>query len=86
MKASGADGTRSILDMERIGREPDYGVVVLLPPERLVEWFGTKEPTLEMIESNEDFFEDIERGHGVCVVAYNAGKPSEICFAGYSYD
>jgi len=32
------------------------------------------------------FFEEIERGTGVYVVLYDQGKPSEICFAGYSYD
>jgi hypothetical protein len=32
------------------------------------------------------FFEEVERGTGVYVVVYDQGKPSEICFAGYSFD
>jgi len=51
-----------------------------------MELFGTAEPTREMIEENDDFFEDIERGQGIYIVAYDEGRPSEICFAGYSFD
>jgi hypothetical protein len=86
LKASEADGTRSILDMERIGQSPDYGVVVPLPPEQLLELYDTQHPTREMIEQNMEFLEAIERGQGVYVIVYKDGKPSEIFFAGYSYD
>jgi hypothetical protein len=81
-----ADGTGSILDMDRIGDEPDFGVVVPLPAERLVELFGTEQPTRAMMEANLDFFEEIERGQGVYIIAYRDGKPAEIFFGGYSYD
>jgi hypothetical protein len=81
-----ADGTRSILDIDRVGDEPDYGVVVPLSSEQLAEFFGTDRPTREMIEENSDFFEDIERGQGVYIIAYKNDKPSEIFFGGYSYD
>lgn len=86
VKAAGADGTRSILDMNRIGHEPKNGVVVPLPAERLVELFGTREPTREMIEASDEYFEDSGRGQGIYIVAYDAGSPAEICFAGASYD
>lgn len=81
-----ADGTRSILDMDRVGDEPDFGVVVPLSSKRLAELFGTDKPTRAMIETNRDFYEDIERGQGVFIVAYDQGEPSEIFFGGYSYD
>jgi hypothetical protein len=81
-----ADGTRSILDMERVSDDPDYGLVAPLSDEDLVDLFGTSKPTREMIESNDDLFEAIERGQGVYIVAYQDGKPSEIFFAGYSFD
>ena len=42
-----ADGTRSILDMERISDEPDYGAVTPLSEDDLVELFGTSKPTRE---------------------------------------
>jgi hypothetical protein len=86
VKAAGSEGTRSILDMNRIGQRPEDGVATPLPTARLVELFGTAEPTREMVEANDDFFEDIGRGRGVYIVVYDRGKPSEICFAGYSYD
>jgi hypothetical protein len=81
-----ADGTRSILDMERVSDEPDYGSVTPLSDDDLVDLFGTAKPTREMIESNDDLFEAIERGQGVYIVAYRDDQPSEIFFAGYSFD
>jgi hypothetical protein len=56
LDASEADGTRSILDIERIGTEPNLGVAVLLPAERLEELYGTDNPTREMVAKNMDFF------------------------------
>lgn len=81
-----ADGTRSILDMDRVGDEPDFGVVVPLSPGRLLDLFGTDQPTRELIQANMDLYEDIERGQGVYIIAYENGEPSEIFFGGYSYD
>jgi hypothetical protein len=86
LEASDADGTRSILDMERIEQTPDLGVVVPLPLERLAELYGTQQPTRKMIEQNMDFLDDIERGEGVYAIVYKEGSPSEIFFAGFSYD
>jgi hypothetical protein len=81
-----ADGTRSILDLDRISEEPDFGAVTPLDEGALQELYGTTRPTREMIEQNMDFFEDIERGQGIYIVVYQDGAPAEIFFAGYSYD
>ena len=81
-----ADGTRSILDMERVSDDPDYGSITAVSDEDLVDLFGTSRPTREMIESTDDLFEALERGQGVYIVAYRDDKPSEIFFAGYSFD
>jgi hypothetical protein len=86
LEAAAESGTRSVLDMERVGREPGSGVVVPLPAAQVSTLFGTEQPTREMIEDNMDFFEDIERGQGLCITVYKDGRPSELCFAGYSYD
>jgi hypothetical protein len=89
LEDSDADGTRSILDMERVGDAPDYGVVVPLPSDELLDLFGTERPTREMIEGDEvadEFFERLERGKGVYVIVYEGEQPSEIFFAGYSFD
>ena len=48
--------------------------------------FSTREPTRRHLDDDDALFEMIERGHGVSFVVYENGRPSEICFAGYSYD
>ena len=80
------DGTRSILDISLVDSRPDYGVAAPLSNARLQELFGTAQPTRAMIQENLEFFEDIERGQCVYIIAYQDGIPSEIFFGGYSYD
>ena len=79
-------GTQSILDIEGVGEEPDYGTVCPLPAESLLAFYGTDKPTRAMVEDNQDFLEDVDRGQGVYIIIYQDGRPSEICFAGYSFD
>jgi hypothetical protein len=83
---SGASGTGSILDMKAIAPEPNYFAVAPMPREVQLRLFGTDKPTREMIERNHDFYEAIERGQGVYIIAYQDDKPSDIFFAGYSFD
>ncbi len=83
---TGPDGTGSILDMTSVSESADFRAVAPLSKERLMEFFGTETPTHEMIEANMEFFDDIERGWGVYIVAYRDGNPSEIFFGGYSFD
>jgi hypothetical protein len=80
------DGTASILDITHVADEPEFFAVVPLPSDNLVQLFGTDKPTREMIEQNMDFYEDIERGQGIYIVAHKDGKPAEIFFGGYSFD
>lgn len=86
LEESDADGTRSILDLDHIADEPDFGAVTLLPEESLEDLFGTAQPTRQMIEANMDFFEEMERGQGIYIIAHKDGQPDEIFFAGYSFD
>jgi len=86
LAASDADGTRSILDIFDIGDEPGFGVACPLDPDALQSLYGTTQPTRTAVEANMDFLADIERGHAVYVVCYEGGKPSELFFAGYSFD
>lgn len=81
-----ADGTGSILDMLYVADEPNYFTVAPMPSEKQIQLFGTDKPTREMIERNHGFYEEIERGQGVYITAYKNDKPSEIFFAGYSFD
>lgn len=84
-----ADGTRSILDMERVSDTPDFGAVTPLSEDVLTEVFGTSRPTRAMVEgeSGYELFESIEeRGQGVYFLVYEDERPAGIFFAGYSYD
>jgi hypothetical protein len=72
--------------MERVSDTPDDGAVSPLPEADLLELFGTTKPTREMVDSNYDLFEVLERGQGVYIVVYTDDQPSGIFFAGYSFD
>jgi len=85
-RASGDDGTRSILDIERVSDHPQSQTVSPLDPRVLLDTYGTAKPTREQLENNMDFFELIDRGQGIYVIAYRGEEPSEIMFAGYSFD
>src|SRR5262249_51635549 len=81
-----ADGTRSILDVSDVRPAPDYDAVAPLEDEALMEFFGTTKPTVEDVEDCDDVFDEIERGQGIYVIVYDKDEPSQIFFAGYSYD
>jgi len=74
------------LDLDHISEEPEFFAASPLPDERLLELFGTTQPTRTTVEKDQDFFEEIDRGHGIYIIVYRDGKPDEICFAGYSFD
>jgi hypothetical protein len=83
--ACAEEGTRSILDIDRIGKTLGFGVAAPLPAKRLTELYDTDRPTHAMVD-NHEFFDDIPRGQCVYVIVYVDDKPSELFFAGYSYD
>jgi hypothetical protein len=39
-----------------------------------------------VVEEARGLLDDVERGTGVYVVLYDGATPTEICFAGYSFD
>jgi hypothetical protein len=86
MEDSDADGTRSILDIQTIGEEPDFCVAAPLEDAELQALYGTTQPTRKMLEQNLGFLEDIDRGHCKYALAYKDGQPDEVLFAGYSFD
>ena len=86
LEAADADGTRSILDIQAIGEQPDFYTAFPLDDDTLESLFGTTQPTHEMVEDNMDFLENIDRGQAVYILVYEAGRPDEIFFAGYSFD
>jgi hypothetical protein len=84
--AASASGTRSILDMVRLSARPDFGAVTPFDDDELMDLFGTVKPTSADIEENDELFDQIERGQGIYVIAYEQDEPSQVYFAGYSYD
>jgi hypothetical protein len=92
LDASGADGTRSILDIMG-GVSPDPGfssdpdmMAHPLTDAQLVEFFGTTTPEAATIVGNYKFLDKISRGSGVYIIMKESGQPREIFFAGYSFD
>jgi hypothetical protein len=90
-----SDGTRSILDMERISTSPAPGAVSPVPRASLLAIFGTDRPTRQMVErafrirdceTLDYLIEEIGRGEGRYFVLYRDDEPAEVFFCGYSYD
>lgn len=87
-------GTASVLDMigvvetphEIDAESPHYCMVAPLSPEQLQELYGTDKPTKAQIDGQVGFFDWIDRGLGVYLIAYDGETPKEIVFAGYSFD
>lgn len=86
LEIADADGTASILDITQIADEPDFCCAAPFTSEELTTFFGTEQPTRADLEQSEDYWEDMERGQARYAVVYADGKPSEIYFAGYSFD
>jgi hypothetical protein len=83
---TGADGTRSILDISRISDQPDFCCAAPLTSEELERYFGTQKPTEVMVRDHGDFWEDLERGMARYVIVFEGEEPKSIYFAGYSFD
>jgi hypothetical protein len=90
---SEADGTRSIIDIERVSDEPGFRTAMALGGDVLKELFGTTRPTRAMVEAKDHHLlhelhsrRVLSRGHGAYFVIFKADVPDEIYFAGYSFD
>jgi hypothetical protein len=86
MEDAAEDGTRSILDLMSVGDEPNFCVAARMSDDELLSRYGTTQPTRAMIEADLPLDDDVERGHGVCIIVYKNGQPDEIFFGGYSFD
>lgn len=86
LEIADADGTASVLDILQISDEPDFCCAAPLSREELKRYFGSEQPTRNDVETSDELWEDLERGQARYAVVYDEGKPSEIFFAGYSFD
>lgn len=86
-EAADASGTRSILDIERIGPEADYGVAAPVDAATLKSLFGTDKPASKAVrKSVSELLSDIDRGQCKYLIIFEKDKPAEVCFFGYSFD
>lgn len=94
VEACEAEGTGSILDMIGVGEtlggldseEPSMCLVCPLSSEQLIAIYGTETPSHDQVENGHNLYELLDRGLGAYVVVYDGDAPSELYFAGYSFD
>jgi len=95
LDAADEDGTRSILDISQVapapfdGSQMPYFTAFPLADADIEDLFGTLCPTRGEVEKhppNSRMWDRIERGSALYVVTYDGGAPTEIFFAGYSFD
>lgn len=86
-RAAGPEGTRSILDVDRIGELDAPRVAARIPDSLLHAVLGTLRPARDTVLEKLFFLtEDMERGRCRYVVLFADDSPSEILFVGVSYD
>lgn len=83
--AADVDGTRSILDIEKVGAHARYGMAAPYPSTLLVKWYGTATPSRAQVAKLE-VVNDLGRGQCNYVVLHEGGQPREILFFGLSFD
>lgn len=87
LKDAAEEGTRSILDVSRVGKEAEPGVAAAMSEKQVLSLFDTDKPTRDIVKRNlAALFGGLERGECVYLVVYKDAKPAELFFAGYSYD
>lgn len=84
---SDAAGTRSILDVMVVAKKPGPGVASPFHPQDVEDLFGVANPSPALVDNHlELLVEDVPRGECRYLVMHEAGKPTEILFAGWSYE
>jgi hypothetical protein len=81
-------GTHSVIDMIRVGEQPDYNVVAPVPDGVLETVFSTRAPSVADVEAaaQDSRLDCFGRWHGTYVVGYDNGMPHTIFFIGHSGD
>ena len=92
LEEQGESGTHSILDIQRVSDEPNFGAVSPMPSEELEALFSTDKPTRKMLEEKAGDYDLVEhplvseRWQGVYFTVYRDGRPDELYFIGTSGD
>ena len=86
MEDAAEDGTRSILDIETVSDWPDFGKQAPLSEGDLERYFGTKQPTKELVSQKLKFLTSVKRGHCVYIIVFESGQPCGLFYGGDSFD
>jgi hypothetical protein len=86
LEMADADGTASILDIERVSDQPEFCCAAPFSPHELRQYFGSEQPSPATVEQSDAFWDDLERGQARYVVTYEGPRPAGIHFVGYSFD
>ena len=85
IQKNGNTGTHSIIDMQGISDEPKENHISPLTDEEIVNYFGHKQPTLTMLEQNNNNILSLcEHWQGRYLLVYENQKPIDIFFIGIS--
>lgn len=83
LEAAGEEGTRSILDIERVGRKPGCGVAGYLPSQELWKYFGNTQPTRPEVERTwPQIARRLSRWEAIYITVYKDHQPHEYAFIG----
>jgi hypothetical protein len=92
LEQCGTEGTHSILDIEKVSSTPVFGALSPLPRNKLLDIFGTEQPTRDMVEKWSARVDPLdakpwyERWEGIYLLVYEGDEPVEIYFEGCSGD
>jgi hypothetical protein len=77
---------REVLKIKGVAEVCTPGCVSPLPSDILIDSFGSDAPSRTQVASHLEFFEELERGDNIYLIAFDMGEPTQIIFAGYSLD
>lgn len=80
------NGTHSILDIDHISVEPEFGAASPMPDEMIEEIYGSLEPTHEDVANASNGDDSLDRWQAWYVVVFKDGRPHELFFTGCSGD
>jgi hypothetical protein len=88
LEATEADGTASVLDITGgLSDSVEAGSCWQVGDDELEAALGTARPTRAQVEKGlHALHENLGRGESLCIVAWKSGEPSDVVFAGWSYD
>lgn len=83
IEAAGDDGTRSILDIEKVGKKPGSGVAGYLPNQELWVLFGNTQPSHDdAVKAWPMIAKRLGRWEAIYITIYKDHQPHEYAFYG----